>query len=128
MAAGSAPTSHLHVGSGAEWRRDLGPPVVSRSPAAVGRLPPTAAAVACHHRRRRGYGGVGGEGSCLLRDHDAPPSRPFSRRTRSVDTGTMSPSTTPQPRFSARPPQGVSCQVWLLQGWVAVCPIPCRWS
>lgn len=43
-----------------------------------------------------------------------------SRRIGSVDSGTMSPSTTPQPRFSARPPQGASCQVRLVQAWMAV--------
>lgn len=42
------------------------------------------------------------------------------RRVGSVDSGTMSPSTTPQPRFSARPPQGASCQVRLVQAWMAV--------
>lgn len=43
----------------------------------------------------------------------APRLYPWRRRERRggrVDSGTMSPGTTPQPRFSARPPQGTSCQ------------------
>lgn len=76
------------------------------------------------HRRGRGEGGWGGDCSWLVYSHGSPAWRRLSRRISSVHSGTMGPSATPQPRFGARPPQGASCQVRLVQGWMGVFSIP----